>query len=680
MTRLYYICILLCILSGTLSASSLLIDDFPCDDPWAMDFNALGQQNSYNVHGDSTLLVDVVETIRWGSSGGSLRITYNQPTTMENDAWYWWSFIKGIDITVYDALTFYVRGQLGGEKLRVGFEDAWGQGTYIYLDDVLSQGVTTTWQQVTIYFQDLGISDNNYSPSDVDKYSIQLFIIKNDDNVAHEGTFYIDNIQLSTTGKLIIEDFDIKDFKANYLGGQMIGESDNSVTGDIGCTLFLNSDSSNAYGGRGESLRLSYYNPPDSGNSTNYWTLYNFLRSEGGYDLTPYNRLSFKLKGKIGGEIFKVAVKDNSSSGGVKRVVDITNYLAGPLTTNWQDVNIPLSDFSGCDLSIIRSLEFFMEYPVSGEQSGTFYIDNLIISNSNNGRVLLIDDFNQSCKARNNLLKINSCETTGEAFLLWEVIKNQGQLAEEFYRDYGEEYSRVGGSLKLDFSTPAPGDKWKWLTSIEGMEINGYDFLVFWARGNTGGEKFKICLEDTLGCSSDLEISRYMPSGLTPTWSRFKISLNDFNFARIDDGSLKNISFANSDETLAGGVIFIDQIMLAKNESLITLEDSAGSIIQRLYLSGNTFPVYGDIPEKVTFYFVLSRQARIRLRIYNIGGQIVKTLLTGNSYYSAGSHTQSWDGRDDNGNLIQRGLYIFQIHAEDESNKIEKKMNLLEGY
>ncbi|MBU1078025.1 MAG: hypothetical protein KKH98_12075, partial [Spirochaetes bacterium] len=459
MKRVLFTLFLLLFCTRVMTAGVLLIDDFPSGDSWAVGFNALGQTASYNTHGNSTLLADVIETIRYGSSGGSLRLMYNQPTTLENDAWYWWTFIKGIDVTVYDSLTFHVRGEWGGEKLKVGFEDAWGQGAYVYLDDVLEQGVTTAWQKVTVYFEDLGMGEHNDPNSKVDKYSIQLFIIKNDDRTAHSSTVYIDNIELNINGKLVVEDFDIKDFKANYLGGRTDGETDNSVSGDIGCSLFWGADPTNAYGGKGDSLKVAYFNPADSGNVTNYWTLFSFLRSEGGYDLTLYNELSFKVKGTSGNEVFRIALKDNSSFEGVKGAVEITNYIPAGVTTNWQDVTIPLTAFSGCDLSIIKSVEFFMDYLGTGLSSGAFFIDDLKVQNSGNSSELLIDDFDQSYRARNNLGESNRSETSGDSTLTWSVIKNEGQEAEEFYRDYGVEYSRVGGSLKLEYSSGDTADK-----------------------------------------------------------------------------------------------------------------------------------------------------------------------------------------------------------------------------
>jgi hypothetical protein len=61
--------------------------------------------------------------------------------------------------------------------------------------------------------------------------------------------------------------------------------------------------------------------------------------------------------------------------------------------------------------------------------------------------------------------------------------------------------------------------------------------------------------------------------------------------------------------------------------------------------------------------FQLQENSHIVLKIYNPLGQEIKTLL--NDFETAGSHSIFWDGRDNLGNKIVSGIYLYQIRAGD---------------
>ncbi len=58
--------------------------------------------------------------------------------------------------------------------------------------------------------------------------------------------------------------------------------------------------------------------------------------------------------------------------------------------------------------------------------------------------------------------------------------------------------------------------------------------------------------------------------------------------------------------------------------------------------------------------FELPRSARVTLKIYNILGQCVKTLIDGNPY-AAGSHTVEWRGDNDAGRKLASGIYFCRL-------------------
>ena len=52
---------------------------------------------------------------------------------------------------------------------------------------------------------------------------------------------------------------------------------------------------------------------------------------------------------------------------------------------------------------------------------------------------------------------------------------------------------------------------------------------------------------------------------------------------------------------------------------------------------------------------------KVELRIFNVLGQLVKTLV--NDTYSPGEHIVRWDGTNDSGSKVTSGVYIYQLKS-----------------
>jgi len=59
--------------------------------------------------------------------------------------------------------------------------------------------------------------------------------------------------------------------------------------------------------------------------------------------------------------------------------------------------------------------------------------------------------------------------------------------------------------------------------------------------------------------------------------------------------------------------------------------------------------------------YQLARSAEVRLTIYNLVGQSVRSLVTGEQ--SAGVHTAEWDGRSDAGERVESGVYLYRLET-----------------
>ncbi|HPR88243.1 MAG TPA: FlgD immunoglobulin-like domain containing protein [bacterium] len=71
--------------------------------------------------------------------------------------------------------------------------------------------------------------------------------------------------------------------------------------------------------------------------------------------------------------------------------------------------------------------------------------------------------------------------------------------------------------------------------------------------------------------------------------------------------------------------------------------------------------------------FGLPSQQRIALKIYDMRGQLVRTLASGS--FSAGTHQLSWDGRNDSGDVTSAGTYLYRLESEGQT--VTRKMIFL---
>ncbi|MGH8005119.1 MAG: FlgD immunoglobulin-like domain containing protein, partial [Limisphaerales bacterium] len=62
-----------------------------------------------------------------------------------------------------------------------------------------------------------------------------------------------------------------------------------------------------------------------------------------------------------------------------------------------------------------------------------------------------------------------------------------------------------------------------------------------------------------------------------------------------------------------------------------------------------------------TLQYALSEPARVELKIFNMLGQVVRTLVDGEK--GTGYHQVVWDGKDESGRTVSTGLYLYQLKA-----------------
>ena len=73
------------------------------------------------------------------------------------------------------------------------------------------------------------------------------------------------------------------------------------------------------------------------------------------------------------------------------------------------------------------------------------------------------------------------------------------------------------------------------------------------------------------------------------------------------------------------------------------------------------YPNPWDTSRPLRLGFTLNQGALVEARVYDVAGNLVKTLPSGK--YGAGRHYLEWDGRNGRGRLVANGLYYYQVSA-----------------
>jgi flagellar hook assembly protein FlgD len=62
-----------------------------------------------------------------------------------------------------------------------------------------------------------------------------------------------------------------------------------------------------------------------------------------------------------------------------------------------------------------------------------------------------------------------------------------------------------------------------------------------------------------------------------------------------------------------------------------------------------------------TIRFTVAQHSHVNLRIYDVKGRLVRTLI--NEVLPNSEHRRTWDGRDNRGNQVASGVYFARLQA-----------------
>jgi C1A family cysteine protease len=209
------------------------------------------------------------------------------------------------------------------------------------------------------------------------------------------------------------------------------------------------------------------------------------------------------------------------------------------------------------------------------------------------------------------------------------------------------------------------------MTFVPGLEIGSVDKLTlkFWARYLTEENK-DICYVEASGDQMNWTQLYSLSGNGFAEWAQHEVGLRSFietgfekvwfRFRFISDGSNEFV-----------GVLIDDIEVYITNPTDVKSQTENKALPTEWTLSQN-YP--NPFNMDTNFSYGLKESGDVKFTIYNVNGKVVRNLV--NRRHSAGTHTISWDGRDNFGNVVVSGVYLYQLEVRDKFFNT-KKMILL---
>lgn len=363
-----------------MNPSILVVDDFDDGVPPNNLGAPYGTFASVNPDGQASIVH--VSTMAVGGSGCSLEISYDVSTTNSYSG-YWTRFhyTNKRDLSDYKYLSFYIRGEKGGELFKVQLTTGpGGWPASVYINDYLDGGVSsTTWQKVVIPFENfVNINALNGWSNIYELCFVFESTASNNSAAPTQSKIYVDNIVLGQQQQPIVRiDHFGDNWGPNALGGAIGDMWGDNYDGAASHEFVV--DTSSPYPRGFKSL----YNNTAQESWCGHFFIFGGTATTWGAqpgNFSNYNYLTFLAKADTNVSNIKLELKylDNNNS------EQTSAYWLSSIGTTWSKKVIPLSEFPGLDKSkIIQFNIIYDRYNGTSPNSATVYYDAIQFENSN---------------------------------------------------------------------------------------------------------------------------------------------------------------------------------------------------------------------------------------------------------------------------------------------------------
>ncbi len=154
-----------------------------------------------------------------------------------------------------------------------------------------------------------------------------------------------------------------------------------------------------------------------------------------------------------------------------------------------------------------------------------------------------------------------------------------------------------------------------------------------------------------------------------------KVSSNLTFEQGVVDGNMRVLVYMNSGAGVTGELLTVSGATLQKVEAV----DNFGRPVKTTLVNKvipTAFALYPNYPNPfnptTNISFALPVDSKVSLKLYNVAGQLVRTLV--NETMPAGNHTVTWDGSNSNGEKVASGIYFYKLNAGDFSKTMKMVM------
>jgi len=227
----------------------------------------------------------------------------------------------------------------------------------------------------------------------------------------------------------------------------------------------------------------------------------------------------------------------------------------------------------------------------------------------------------------------------------------------------GDLTAQEGSKMAASFASTTPPNN-DWMITPR-FNLGTQSIITFWAKSYTaqyGLERFKVGVSTTTATPAAMTIispGNYVQAPVA--WTQYTYDLSAYNGQNIYVG----IQCVSNDAF----IFCVDDFKFYSIGGSVSNDDTTVPVV-RNELIGN-YP--NPFNPTTNIAFSMKETAPVRIEIYNMKGQLVRTLV--DEIRPAGNHTVVWNGVDNNNRSISSGVYFYKMTTGKFTST--KKMILL---
>jgi len=117
--------------------------------------------------------------------------------------------------------------------------------------------------------------------------------------------------------------------------------------------------------------------------------------------------------------------------------------------------------------------------------------------------------------------------------------------------------------------------------------------------------------------------------------------------------------------------IWLDSVWVKEYVETAVEKDVTGLAVD--YTLGQNYP--NPFNPSTNISYTLPEAAQVRMEIFNMNGQKIKTLT--DNYHPAGSYALTWNGEDLFGSQVPSGMYVYKIFARGQTGTFTETKKML---